>query len=83
MEKNRVLIFNWLYDTKLGNQQAPPGWHSELAESLVSGDPQIADAAMRRHTRFRTEDVLERMAPYFEESQSRLGYFLSGPAGNG
>jgi DNA-binding GntR family transcriptional regulator len=40
VEKNQVLVFNWLYDTSLGNQQQPPpGWHRELAEALVSEIP--------------------------------------------
>lgn len=64
IEKNQVLVFNWLYDTALGNQSPPPQWHSQLALALVSGDPQIADAAMRRHTRYRMEELLQRMEPY-------------------
>jgi DNA-binding GntR family transcriptional regulator len=80
VEKNQVLVFNWLYDTSLGNQQQPPpGWHRELAEALVSGDPEAADAAMRRHTRFRMEEVLQRMEPYFSFTEARLGVFPKRP----
>jgi DNA-binding GntR family transcriptional regulator len=63
LEKNQVLVFNWLYDTALGNLAPPPQWHAQLATALVSGDPQAADAAMRRHTRYRMEDLLQRLAP--------------------
>lgn len=75
VEKNQVLVFNWLYDTAAGNQQPPPGWHTELAAVLTTGDAEAADAAMRRHTRYRMEEVLQRMEPYFDFSEARLGVF--------
>jgi len=61
VEKNQVLVFNWLYDSASGNQPPPASWHSQLAEGLNSCNPEIADAAMRRHTRYRMEEVLQRM----------------------
>ena len=79
VEKNQVLVFNWLYDTALGNQQPPAGWHVELAEALISGDPVAADAAMRRHTRYRMEEVLQRMEPYFSATEARLAAFVRRP----
>ena len=79
VEKNQVLVFNWLYDTAAGNQQPPPGWHSQLASVLVGGDVEAADAAMRRHTRYRMEEVLQRMEPYFGFSEPRLSVFPKRP----
>lgn len=79
VEKNQVLVFNWLYDTALGNQQPPQGWHSELAEVLVRGDAEADDAAMRRHTQYRMEDVLQRMEPYFGWSETQLAVFPKRP----
>jgi DNA-binding GntR family transcriptional regulator len=79
VEKNQVLVFNWLYDTTLGNQQPPAGWHSELAEVLVGGDPEAADAAMRRHTRYRMEEVLLRMEPYFSSTEGQLSNYARRP----
>jgi len=79
IEKNQVLVFNWLYDTALGNQQPPAGWHSQLAEVLIKGEPEAADAAMRRHTRYRMEEVLQRMEPYFGWTAARLGAFPKRP----
>jgi DNA-binding GntR family transcriptional regulator len=75
VEKNQVLVFNWLFDTTLGNQAPPSGWHSELAEVLVQGNAEAADAAMRRHTRFRMEEVLQRMEPYFNATEPQLSNF--------
>jgi DNA-binding GntR family transcriptional regulator len=79
VEKNQVLVFNWLYDTTLRNQQPPPGWHSELAAVLVEKDPEAADTAMRRHTQYRMEEVLLRMEPYFHATESRLSNFARRP----
>lgn len=79
VERNQVLVFNWLYDTALRNQQPPPGWHSALAAVLASGDAVAADAAMRRHTRYRMEEVLQRMEPYFGWSEARLAVFPKRP----
>ena len=82
IEKNQVLVFNWLYDTALGNQGPPPGWHAELATALAKGDPQSADAAMRRHTRFRMDEVLQRMEPYFSATESQLATYARRPRRN-
>lgn len=79
VQKNQVLVFNWLYDTTLGNQQPPADWHSQLAQGLISGDPEAADAAMRRHTRYRMEEVLHRMEPYFGLTETRLATFSKRP----
>jgi GntR family transcriptional regulator, rspAB operon transcriptional repressor len=79
VEKNQVLIFNWLYDTALGGPPPPPGWHSQLAQVLMKGDPEAADVAMRRHTRYRMEEVLAQMEPYFGFNDSRLQAFTKRP----
>jgi GntR family transcriptional regulator, rspAB operon transcriptional repressor len=63
IEKNQVLVFNWLYDTAFGNQTPPPGWHTELAGALTAGSVDVADAAMRRHTRYRMDELLQRVEP--------------------
>jgi DNA-binding GntR family transcriptional regulator len=75
IERNHVLIFNWLYDTASGDQPPPLGWHSELAGAVISGDPETADTAMRRHTRFRMDAVLQRMEPYFSATEAHLANY--------
>jgi GntR family transcriptional regulator, rspAB operon transcriptional repressor len=76
IEKNQVLVFNWLYDTSLRDQQPPPNWHSELANTLVLGDPEEADKAMRRHTRYRMDEVMRRMDSVVTSHQSRPEVFI-------
>jgi len=57
-----VLVFNWLYDTAANNNKRPPRFHSTLADALCSGDPLVADSAMRIHIRNGLERVLTRLA---------------------
>jgi DNA-binding GntR family transcriptional regulator len=61
MERSHVLIFNWLYNTAAHHNDLPPRWHKELMEALTGTDPDIADRAMRRHTRFATDEVVQRL----------------------
>lgn len=76
IEKNQVLVFNWLYDSSLRNQQPPPNWHSELARSLCKGDPEESDKAMRRHTRYRMDEVMQRLDSIVTSHQSRPEVFV-------
>ena len=76
IEKNQVLVFNWLYDTSLRNQQPPPNWHSELTAALVAGDPEDADKAMRRHTRYRMEEVMQRLDSVVTNHESQPEVFI-------
>jgi hypothetical protein len=59
IEKEQVLIFNWLYDIAAHRRTEPEDFHSTLAEALCSGDPLVADAAMRAHVRYGLDQVLE------------------------
>jgi DNA-binding GntR family transcriptional regulator len=57
IERNHVLILNWLFDVTGRRTPLPAGFHSRLADALVSGDPEKADAAMRAHVRFGLVEV--------------------------
>lgn len=57
IERNHVLILNWLFDVTGRRTPLPPGFHSDLVEALVSGDPERADAAMRAHVRYGKVEV--------------------------
>jgi DNA-binding GntR family transcriptional regulator len=58
IEKERVLIFNWLYDTTSHRKSLPDGFHTGLAKALCSGDAAQADKVMRSHIQYGLEDVL-------------------------
>ncbi len=64
IEKEQVLIFSWLHDLAAHRYIQPEKFHSMLAEALCSGDPQVADVAMRAHVRNGLPQVLERLAKH-------------------
>jgi GntR family transcriptional regulator, rspAB operon transcriptional repressor len=57
IERNHVLILNWLFDVAARRTPLPPHFHAQLAEAVVSGDPAAADAAMRAHIRYGLAEV--------------------------
>ena len=58
LEKNQVLIFNWLFDV-VGQQLAQSArFHQELAESLSGRDPDAAEATVRAHVRYGVEGTV-------------------------
>jgi len=57
IERNHVLILNWLFDVAGRRTPLPTGFHSRLADALISGDPEKADAAMRAHVRYGLVEV--------------------------
>src|SRR5262249_44503577 len=71
MEKNAILIFNWLYDTASGHRQLPPHWHTDLMEALTGRDVEAADRSMRKHVRFGMEQVLARLEHYVGRLSAR------------
>jgi GntR family transcriptional regulator, rspAB operon transcriptional repressor len=57
IERNHVLILNWLFDVSGRRTPLPAGFHAQLAEALVSGSPETAEAAMRAHVRYGLAEV--------------------------
>lgn len=62
IEKEHVLIFNWLYDVAANRRTQPQRFHSILAEAVCCSDPQRADSVMRAHVRYGLDQVLERLS---------------------
>jgi len=59
IEREQVLVFNWLFDTAAQRRSLPPGFHSALAEALTGDSVEAADQAMREHIRYGRQQVLE------------------------
>lgn len=57
IERNHVLILNWLFDVGGRRTPLPRDFHARLAEVLVSGDAEAADAAMRAHVRYGLPEI--------------------------
>jgi GntR family transcriptional regulator, rspAB operon transcriptional repressor len=72
IEREQVLIFNWLFDTAAQQRSLPPHFHSDLAAAVVGTSAEIADAAMRMHIRYGMERVLNCMHPLDAENGWRV-----------
>ncbi len=73
IEKEQVLVFNWLYDTAVQRRTLASDYHAQLTEALAKGTPAEADAAMREHIRRGMDQVLEGLARLH---QTRRGWRL-------
>ena len=58
IERNHVLILNWLFDVTARKTPLPPRFHGELVEAVVSQDPERAGSAMRAHVRYGLREVV-------------------------
>jgi GntR family transcriptional regulator, rspAB operon transcriptional repressor len=59
IEREQVLIFNWLCDSPELRRSNPANFHRELARALCSGDRLEADEAIRNHVRHGLDTVVE------------------------
>ena len=64
IEKNQVLIFNWLFDVAASRLPLPAHFHRDLIEALHRGKAAAADKAMRAHVRYGLEDVVKAIGPH-------------------
>ncbi len=58
IEREQVLIFNWLFDTAVQRRNLASDHHARLADTLASGTPEEAETAMRQHIRTGLKEVL-------------------------
>jgi DNA-binding GntR family transcriptional regulator len=63
IEKNHVLIFNWLFDVAASRPALPRRFHRNLIEALNKGKVEVADRAMREHVRHGREQVVDTIGP--------------------
>ena len=61
IEKEQVLIFNWLYETAARQKSLPNNMHYDLAKAVCSGDVMKADVTMRKHIRHGLDYVVENL----------------------
>jgi len=62
IEKEQVLIFNWLFDTAVQRRSLASDYHAQLTDVLARHAPAQADTAMRRHIRHGLNEVLAELA---------------------
>jgi DNA-binding GntR family transcriptional regulator len=63
IERNHVLIFNWLFDVAASRPALPLRFHRELIEVLNRGKVEPADRAMRAHVRYGRETIVDTIGP--------------------
>jgi GntR family transcriptional regulator, rspAB operon transcriptional repressor len=64
----RLMRLNWFKATHYG--RLPENWHQQLVQVLAAGDPDEAEAAMRRHVRFGSEDDLKAIECLLAQNES-------------
>lgn len=71
---NQTLVFKWLFDTMTTRWPQPPNWHQILMEAAGGGDPDVAEAGMRRHLRHGLNNILHALSPLstFTPSSARF-----------
>jgi DNA-binding GntR family transcriptional regulator len=62
IEKEQVLIFNWLFDTAVKRHTLGSDFHTQLTDALAKGMPEAAATAMRHHIRRGLNEVVEGLA---------------------
>lgn len=73
IERNHVLIFNWLFDIAAHRPPLPPCFHRELAAAINTGSPEDADRAMRYHIRYGLNSVVSEIVPAAGPARSARG----------
>ncbi len=58
IEKEQVLIFNWLFDTAVERRLLGSDFHARLTDALADGSSDGAARAMRQHIRYGLNEVL-------------------------
>jgi len=72
IEREQVLVFNWLFDTAAHQRSLPPHFHAELAAALTGSTVEAADAAMRSHIHYGVDRILEAMHTSHSENGWRV-----------
>jgi DNA-binding GntR family transcriptional regulator len=83
IEREQVLVFNWLFDTAIQQRILPPRFHSELASALVGSTIDAADKAMRAHVRHGIERAFDIREPSRAENGWKRPRKMNGCAGAG
>ena len=71
IEKNSVLVLNWIFDLVARQAPLPPGFHSDLIKAVTGTDVEAAEQAMRKHIQYGEEENILAAALASTGSDSR------------
>jgi DNA-binding GntR family transcriptional regulator len=71
IEKNSVLVWNWLYDSVAPQSAHPSRFHADLIDAVTGTDVEVAERAMRQHIEFGEEDTISVIARTKTSLESR------------
>ena len=71
-------MFNWFFDQLFGYPGLPENWHRQLAAALAGSDVEQADREMRRHVRYRMDELLLRLEPFFRIDKRHFAAAVNG-----
>jgi DNA-binding GntR family transcriptional regulator len=71
IEKNSVLVWNWLYDLVAPQSAHPSRFHADLIDAVTGTDVEAAEQAMRKHIEFGEEDTISVVARGGTNPESR------------
>lgn len=73
IEKEQVLIFNWLFDIAAERRALGSDFHAHLTDALAGSTPEQAARAMRQHIRYGLKEVLAGLKN-LTDSQNATGW---------
>jgi len=71
IEKNNLLVLNWLYDLVTPQPPLPFRFHADLIQVVTGQDVEAAEQAMRKHVRFGEEATVRAVARASTSPDSR------------
>lgn len=78
IEKNNILVWNWLYDLVAHQSAHPASFHADLIATITNGDADAAQKAMREHIQFGKEHTIRTVVQVSTTPANR--WRLRGPA---
>lgn len=78
IEKNSVLIFNWLFDLFAPPAPLPLRFHRDLLDAVTGTDVEMAERKMREHIQYGEEDTVRSFAQARSTSNSKRRWRLRG-----
>jgi len=71
IEKNSVLVLNWIFDLVTHQAPRPSGFHSALIDAVTGTDVEAAEQAMREHIKYGEEEDIRAAALAGTNADSR------------